>query len=79
MPYGPGDLDILSRAFEGALSCLPESERGLESTKAALMAGILEAAKAGERDEDELIASALAAMSPLDEGSMDAVMRTAPL
>ena len=79
MPYGPGDLDILSRAFESAMSCVPDSERDLEATKAALMTGILNAAKAGERDEDKLVASALAAIKLYDDGSMDAVMRTAPL
>jgi hypothetical protein len=77
MAYGPGDLDILSRAYETAMSSVPEHERDLEATKTALMAGLLDAAKRGERNEHKLVASALASIHA--EATMDAVMQTAPL
>ena len=79
MAYGPGELDILARAFETALEDLPMAQRDVEATKAAIMNGILGAARAGERDVAKLTASALQSVRLCDEGSMDAVMRTAPL
>ncbi len=59
MPYGPGDLDILARAFEAALDCLPTGQRDIEATKTAVMRGIVRAARQGERDVAKLTQSAL--------------------
>jgi hypothetical protein len=55
--YGPGDLDILSQAFYGALDSLTWSAGDPEEIKAALMTGILDAAQSGERDPERLQAA----------------------
>ena len=67
MPYGPGDLDILSHAFYGALDAMPEDGRDPEEVKAVLMTGILDAARQGERDEEKLRSSGLAALQNYEE------------
>jgi hypothetical protein len=77
--FGPGDLDILSRAFYRAIDSLPSDGRDPEESKAILMTGILDAARQGERDEEKLTASALAAIETYEDGTMDAVMQTSPL
>ena len=59
MPYGPGDLDILARAFEAALDCLPTGQRDIEATKTAVMRGIVRAARQGERVVAKLTQSSL--------------------
>jgi hypothetical protein len=68
MPYGPGDLDILSHAFYGALAAIPQDGRDPEEVKAIVMTGILDAARRGERDEEKLMASALAAVRSYEGG-----------
>lgn len=79
MAYDPDELDILSRAFHGAIESIAMDGRDTEATKAAVMNGMLDAARAGERDEERLKASALASVALYDEGSIDAVIRAAPL
>ena len=77
--YGPGDLDVLGRAFERALELLAMGERDQEATKTILMTGIVDAASKGERDEQKLAASGLSAIGLYDDDSMAAVMQAAPL
>lgn len=67
--YGPGELDILSRAFHRAVDAVPLEGRDPEQTKAILLTGILETARQGERDEDVLCASALAAIERYEFGT----------
>jgi hypothetical protein len=67
MPYGAGDLDILSHAFYGALESVVPDERDPEEVKAIVMTGILDAARRGERDEDRLMASGLAALARYED------------
>jgi hypothetical protein len=67
MEYGPGDLDVLARAFYGALNDLPPQSRDPEQIKAILMTGILDAARGGERDEMRLRRCALAAVRLFDQ------------
>jgi hypothetical protein len=67
MPYAPGDLDILSHAFYGALKAVPEDDRDPEEVKAILMTGILDAALKGERDKQKLMASAPAAIERYED------------
>ena len=62
MTYSPAELDILSRAFHGAIDSLSMQDRDAEATKAVIMTGILDAARTGERDEEKLKESALEAV-----------------
>jgi hypothetical protein len=77
--YGPGDLDILSRAFYAVLDSIPDDGRDPEDVKAIVMAGILDAARQGERDEKKLMVCGLAALEKYENNDMDAVMHEAPL
>jgi len=67
--YRPGELDILSRAFHRAIDAVPSKGRDREQTKAILLTGILDTAREGERDEDVLCASALAAIERYEFGA----------
>jgi hypothetical protein len=62
MEFGPTELDILSRAFYRALDHVGPRVHDKEEAKAILMAGILGAARRGERNEDKLVRAALAAI-----------------
>jgi hypothetical protein len=79
MPYGLGDLDVLSQAYHAALDALPLDGRDPEEAKAILMTGILDAARNGERDEKALMAAGLAAIESYEGDGLDAVMRQTPL
>jgi hypothetical protein len=59
--YSAVQLDILARAYERALEKLPPSDgRDSGAVRAALLAGILDAARRGIWDVEALKASALA-------------------
>ena len=60
--YGPGDLDILARAWDRALEAIPRNEPGTEAMKAIVLMGILDAAKTGLRNERQLAVSGLDAL-----------------
>ena len=60
--YGPGDLDILARAWDRALEAIPRNEHDTEEIKAIVLTGILDAAKTGLRNEGELAESGLNAL-----------------
>ena len=81
MTYSAADLDVLSRAFYGAIESLSMGERDAEAIKAVLMTGILDAARLGEREEETLREAALEAVKLYEEGDirLDAVMRSVPL
>ena len=67
--YGPGDLDILARAWDRALEAIPRHEPGTEAMKAIVLMGILDAAKTGLRNEGELAVSGLNALGVTIERS----------
>ena len=75
--YGPGDLDILSQAFYGALDSRARSADDPEEIKAILMTGILDAARSGERDPERLQAAGENALLLYEGGRTDAAVRSA--
>jgi hypothetical protein len=77
--YGPGDLDILSQAFYGALDSLERTAGDPEEIKAILMTGILDAARSGERDPERLQAAGEHALLLHEGARTDAVRRSAPI
>jgi hypothetical protein len=81
MTYSPAELDILSRAFHGAIETLSMRDRDAEATKAVIMTGILDAARMGERDAEKLKELALEAVKLYEVGEcdLDAAMSTVPL
>jgi hypothetical protein len=60
--FKPSELDVLSRAFYRALDQVNPETRDAEVAKTVLMTCILDAARAGEMDEDTLVQSALSGM-----------------
>ena len=68
--FTDSELDLLSRAFYAALDRLNGSARDPEEAKSVLMTGIMDAAKAGERDEGRLVQSALRALDLFEQGSL---------
>jgi hypothetical protein len=64
------ELDLLSRAFYAALDRLNGSGRDLEEAKSVLMSGIMDAARAGEREEGTLVQSALRAFKRFEQESL---------
>ena len=78
MPYGPGDLDILARAFYGALDAMPADGHAPEELKAIVMTGILDAIRLGERDEKNLRAAGLAALAKYQGHDLDEAVADGP-
>ena len=68
--FTDSELDLLSRAFYAALDQLNSSGRDLEEAKSVLMSGIMDAARAGERDEGTLVQSALHAFERFEQESL---------
>jgi hypothetical protein len=68
--FTDGELDLLSRAFYAALDRLDDDARDPEETKSVLMTGIMDAARAGERDESRLVQSALHALDRFEQASL---------
>jgi hypothetical protein len=61
--YAPAVLDLLARAYDRALEAMPrQAMLDPETARAAILQAILDAARAGERDEDALIYAALSGM-----------------
>jgi len=61
--YGPGELDILARAWDKALDNIPaDREHDRELIKAIVLTGILDAARSGIRNEEALTESGLSAL-----------------
>jgi hypothetical protein len=59
-PYDPADLDILARAYDRALETLAaRNAHETEALRATILAGLLQAAQTGERDELALTIAAL--------------------
>ena len=79
MKYRPDQLDILSRAYHGAIDCVALPRRDAEAVKAALMRGLLDAASLGVWDEEKLKATALRSIRLYNAGRLHPVMRTAAL
>jgi hypothetical protein len=79
MKYQPEELDILSRAYHGAIECISFPRRDAEAVKAALMRGLLDAASLGEWDEERLKATALRSIRLYHAGRLQPAMRTAAL
>ena len=70
--YGAGDLDVLARAWDSALDHIPtDDEHDREEIKAIVLTGILDAARSGIRDEDELTESGLTALARYEGGMID--------
>jgi hypothetical protein len=73
--YGPGDLDVLARAWDNALDHIPtDHEHDREEIKAIVLTGILDAARSGIRDEDELTESGLTALARYEDDVVDEVV-----
>ena len=71
--YGPAVLDILARAYDRALEALPPYDaHDPETARSMLLSGILDAAKAGVRDEKALIVAALNRFARFDAGELEA-------
>ena len=64
--FGPGDLDILSRALERAIETAPHGRDDPDRSRRLLIRGLLEAAEAGERNEAALAAAAVAKLRVSD-------------
>ncbi len=64
--FGPGDLDVLSRALERAIETAPHGMDDPEHARRLLISGLLEAAEAGERNETALTAAAVAKLKVSD-------------
>jgi hypothetical protein len=77
--FEPEEFDLLARAFDRALRAAPANGYDPEEKKAILMTGIMDAARRGVRDENQLADAALAALALYDSDEMDAVMRETPL
>jgi hypothetical protein len=70
--YAPAVLDILARAYDRALDALPSHiALNSETARAVLLQGILDAARAGERDEAALTSAALDKMALFDADDVD--------
>jgi hypothetical protein len=67
--FTDSELDLLSRAFYAALDRLNGSTHDPEDAKSVLMTGIMDAARAGERDEVRLVQSALRALDRFEQQS----------
>jgi hypothetical protein len=77
--YGPGVLDVLARAYDRALDALPlDITRDSETARAVLLQGILDAARAGERDERALATAALNKMTLADLDGTEAADAAVP-
>jgi len=72
MNFRPSELDVLSRAFYRTLERLNPCQRDIEDTKTILMTAILESAKRGDFDEEQLVYSGLTAMTAYEEIQMAA-------
>ena len=70
--YGPGVLDILARAYDHALELLPlDFDTDLETARAVLLQGILDAARVGERDEKALVDAGLNRIARFDASGLE--------
>ncbi len=73
--YGPADLDVLASAWDQALDNIPtDDEHDREEIKAIVLTGILDAARSGVRDEDELLESGLTALARHEGDIVDEVV-----
>jgi hypothetical protein len=77
--YAPAELDILSRAFHGAIESVAPDNRDLEAAKAAAMNGILDAARRGERNAERLKTFAIEAIRRYEVYGIEPELRAAAL
>ena len=79
MPFTAEERQLLTRAFQNAWRALLQNERitvqNIERAPTLLMEAIVEAAHAGERDEMNLTAAAIARMTLYEHEAREAGIR----